>query len=228
MDATADAGNFIAVYPDGTGEEKGRLLTWNGGTCCGYAVEHDVDDVAFARAVVTDLRAYFNIDPQRVYATGHSNGGMLAHRLGSEAADVFAAIAPVGAPLAVPEAKPSRPISVMYFHGTADKNALYDGGVGPNSLSKARTISASECVDRWRKAVGCGDATGKVEQQHEATITTYACKDGAEIVHVKIEGMGHTWPGGAKVNTESFAGPMNDNIDANAMMWEFFQRHPLR
>jgi polyhydroxybutyrate depolymerase len=71
--AKADAEGFIVVYPNGTGRLKDKLLTWNGGTCCGYAVRENVDDVGFAKALLEDLVGVANVDPQRIYATGMSN-----------------------------------------------------------------------------------------------------------------------------------------------------------
>src|SRR5579862_8502286 len=77
LDAVADQHGFIAVYPNGTGRKhplmnavgKGEFLTWNAGTCCSYASEHQVDDVGFIRAVVADVEKNHAVDPKRVYAT---------------------------------------------------------------------------------------------------------------------------------------------------------------
>jgi polyhydroxybutyrate depolymerase len=73
----AEAGvraGFVVVFPDGTGPLRTRLLTWNSGGIPVYAAEHDVDDVAFLRAVVADVQRRVPIDAARVFATGHSNG----------------------------------------------------------------------------------------------------------------------------------------------------------
>lgn len=76
---------FIAVYPYGIEN------SWNGGFCCGTAVETDIDDVAFIRALVVALRESYNIDPNKIYVVGMSNGGIMAQRLLAEMPDVFAA-----------------------------------------------------------------------------------------------------------------------------------------
>lgn len=52
FDGIADREDFAAVYLDGTGQPAGRLLTWNAGGCCGYAMDRDVDDVAFTIAIL--------------------------------------------------------------------------------------------------------------------------------------------------------------------------------
>jgi polyhydroxybutyrate depolymerase len=133
----ADQHGFLLVYPNGTSRlSEEKLLTWNGGACCGYAQEKNVDDVGFVRTIVTALQAQVNLDSRRIYATGFSNGAILSQRLACEAADLFAAIAPVSGTLNFSPCQPSRPVSVIEFHGSADQNILYTGGYGPKSLAK--------------------------------------------------------------------------------------------
>jgi poly(3-hydroxybutyrate) depolymerase len=95
LDRVADRERFLVVYPNGTGPLPNRLLTWNAGDgCCGYALTNRVDDTGFAVAVVADLERRVRIDRKRIYATGHSNGAILSHRLAAERGFV-AAIVPV-------------------------------------------------------------------------------------------------------------------------------------
>src|SRR4029077_11358983 len=89
MNEKADQADFIVVYPNGSGRLD-RALTWNGGNCCGYAMLNNVDDVSFVRALLSDLERVVAIDPKRVYATGISNGGIMAYRLASELSDRIA------------------------------------------------------------------------------------------------------------------------------------------
>src|SRR5208282_2572641 len=121
----ADKGGFVVVYPNGSGRLKTRLLTWNSGNCCGYALDNNVDDVGFIRALIDELVKTRSIDPKRVYATGMSNGGMMTYRLGCELSDKIAAIAPVAGALSVENCQPTNPVSVIIFHGTADEHVLY-------------------------------------------------------------------------------------------------------
>ena len=90
MDDLADEEGFIAVYPAGTSRFGDRLLTWNAGGCCGYAQEESVDDVGFVRALIDDLSTVTLIDRSRIYATGLSNGAMMAYRLAAEIPDQIA------------------------------------------------------------------------------------------------------------------------------------------
>jgi polyhydroxybutyrate depolymerase len=131
LDAVADREGFLVVYPDGTGPLRGRLLTFNGGECCGYAKEHDVDDVGFAIAMIDDIARRVAVDRSRIYATGHSNGAIMAYRLAAERADVVAAIVPVAGAMSLSSFAPSRPVPVLHIHSVDDPRALYGGGLGP-------------------------------------------------------------------------------------------------
>src|SRR5690348_6350105 len=94
FDAEADRQGFVVAYPDGTRRiAAGRpgFYTWNAGDCCGPAMEQHVDDVGFIRAMVAAIAAVQPIDKKRVYATGISNGGMMAYRLACDASSIFAA-----------------------------------------------------------------------------------------------------------------------------------------
>ena len=114
MDAKADREGFIALYPNG------RSLSWNAWRCCGAAEVKQFDDVGFIRAVVEKVAREHAVDRKRIYATGISNGAMMAYRLGCEAADVFAAIAPVAGAMLTNDCRPSTALSVVVFHGMAD------------------------------------------------------------------------------------------------------------
>jgi polyhydroxybutyrate depolymerase len=92
MDPLADRENFLIVYPNGMGRFGKRLLTWNAGTCCGYAAINNVDDIDFVRALIGKVAEVVPVDRRRIYVTGLSNGGMMAHHLAAEAADLIAAV----------------------------------------------------------------------------------------------------------------------------------------
>ncbi|MBU1880316.1 MAG: hypothetical protein KJ734_15315, partial [Chloroflexi bacterium] len=119
MSRLADAKTFIVVYPEALGDPA----TWRVGA--------GSPDVAFIRDLIQHLAGQYRIDPARIYATGISNGGGMANRLGCDMADVIAAIAPVsGAYLFWQDCQPGRPVPVLAFHGTADRIVPYEGGQG--------------------------------------------------------------------------------------------------
>jgi poly(3-hydroxybutyrate) depolymerase len=128
--AAADRDGYIAVYPNGSGQFAERLLTWNAGNCCGYAQAQGIDDVGFLSAVIDDVERRAAVDPRRVYVVGHSNGGMMAHRVGEVMAERVAAVASV-AGAHVPETKAGRGLPGMHIHSVDDPRALFAGGLGP-------------------------------------------------------------------------------------------------
>jgi polyhydroxybutyrate depolymerase len=196
----ADAKGFIVGYPLGlfgdpndaeaphpSGGHVGP--SWNANAlCCGAASAAGVDDVGFARALVAAIAAEANVDRRRVYATGFSNGAALAHRLGCDAADTFAAVAPMAFPLLTEPfttCRPSRPMPVIYFAGVVDGFAPFEG--------RGVQLSAADTFAYWRKVNGCGDgsperevATGSIECR-----TDTSCTAGVRVALCAVTGSGH-------------------------------------
>lgn len=231
LNEKSDEAGFIVVYPSGSGRFR-KMHTFNGGNCCGYAAANKVDDVEFTRKILDDLAASANIDPKRVFATGMSNGAIMAYRLASELSDRIAAIAPVGGPMGTATVNPKRPVSVIHMHGTDDEFAPLRGGKG-RGFSGTAFYSVERSVQAWVEANGCGPepvVTKVPDTAKDGTAvvrTTYGpCKDGAEVVLVAIEGGGHTWPG--RVPPLRALGRSTKNISANDLMWEFFEKHPMK
>ncbi len=230
MNATADRNGFIVVYPQGT-NKKGKLVegyTWNGGGCCGWAQENGIDDVKFTAALLDALQDEFSIDTKRVYATGISNGAIMSYRLACELADRIAAIAPVAGPMEMQTCTPSRPISVIHFHGERDEFAPYTGGSGKRSLKGQKFNSVENTLKRWLQILGLEKTNPEVVHVTE-NVSSKAYRSGrAEFVLYTIREGGHTWPGGNfGFLGERFLGKMNMEISANEIMWDFFQRHHL-
>ncbi|MGH7192480.1 MAG: alpha/beta hydrolase family esterase [Candidatus Saccharimonadales bacterium] len=225
----ADEASFIAVYPNGTG--KRSSLFWNGGKCCGSAVKENVDDVAFIDALLDDLLRNYPVDAQRIFATGMSNGGIMAYRLAAELSDRIAAIAPVAGSLSIEVGDLKRPVSVIHFHGTKDEFVPFEGGKGSKSITGTHFLSAEQSVGFWVKANGCDESPrtellSKSGDEMTVTRKNYgAGKGGAEVALVVIDGAGHTWPG--KKPPTRMLGKSALNISANDLMWDFFQRHRL-
>ncbi len=238
LDRLADRAAFIAVYPNGTGRFGKRLLTWNAGTCCAYAALNQIDDVGFVRALIAELSVALPIDRQRIYATGMSNGGMMAHRLAAEASNLITAVAPVAGGMVLPAIRSSRAIPVMHIHSVDDPRALYSGGLGPPfPMTKSRVFhpNIDPMIANWAKHNGCGleptitdrrsDRSGR---GHGAVKFVYGnCRSGAEVILWKLTGAGHVWPGGKQKVMERILGPSTDIIDANQEMWNFFSRFAL-
>lgn len=230
MNAKSDEAGFIAVYPNGTG--LARFYTFNAGGRRGKMAEGSADDVKFVRALLDHLATIISVDSQRVFATGMSNGGMMCYRLAAELNDRIAAIAPIAGTLAVEVAELKRPVSVMHFHGTADA-IVPMGGPADGNPRMLTFNSVADTISLWTRLDGCPSegVTSEIPcREDDGTSvrqTRYGPgRDGTEVVLIEIEGGGHTWPG--QKSPAKFIGKSTLNISANDLMWEFFQRHPLR
>jgi polyhydroxybutyrate depolymerase len=235
MNAAAARHGFIAVYPNGTGS-KPRTLTWNAGGCCGFAVRNKIDDVGFVRALLDDLASRVRIDRSRVYATGISNGGMMAYRLGVEASDRIAAIAPIAGVLMVEVSALPRPMPLIVFNSVDDPWVPYGGSSRLYAWFKhlaAAYPAVDDTIARWRALDDC-PAEGRVGPVLKGTAgttdagnsaTRYAwgpCARGAQVVFWKLTGAGHVWPGAAR-DYPLVIGQGTWLVDANEEMWKFFR-----
>lgn len=231
LNACADKHGFVTVYPAGTGIVE-TALTWNAGNCCGRALRDKVDEIAFVTALLDDLEKKLPVDTTRVYATGMSNGAMMSYLVADKLSERIAAIAPVGGPMGSATCGPKFPVPVIHFHGTADEYASYNGGIGRRSLSKTNFYSVEHTLAQW---VAANKARAKpkvealpseVEDGTRVLRYSYAAptdEPGAEVIHYKIEGMGHTWPG--RQSRFKALGRTTQNLDASEVMWQFFARH---
>ena len=233
MDAAADRDGYIAVYPNGSGRLGDRLLTWNAGSCCGYAQTTNVNDVEFIARLIDDLGQRTAVDTRRIYVVGHSNGGMMAHRIGESLSNRIAAIASV-AGAHVPDIRRGRALPVLHIHSIDDPRALYHGGLGPPFPFTSNRVlhpSVDATLSAWIRWNGCApsplEEVVRESGGHTALELRYGhCRDGSEVVLWKLTGAGHGWPGGVPAR-ESLVGPATKVIDANTEIWRFFSRFAL-
>lgn len=207
----ADRNGFIVAYPGG----KNVFFRAFGPS-----------DVPFITALIEKMQATYNIDPDRIYINGLSNGGGMSYVMSCVLSDRIAAVGAVGAAITMsPDLCPDAPpMPVMIFHGTADYFAKYEGGKSfvwtepfpAIPLWVGNWARRNHCAPSTRESAAAGDVT-RIEYDH--------CE--APVVLYKIEGGGHTWPGGAPL-AEWFAGSTNRNINATELMWDFFKDHPLK
>lgn len=210
LDDAATAGQFVVAYPETL---EG---TWNGGFCCGRARTdgEDVDDLAFLTRLLDELVDSHAVDPDRVYATGSSNGAIMAYRLACELSDRITAVAPVGGTMVMDDCEPAQPVSVLAVHGTEDGHVPYEGG--PTSGAPDPAPSQPDLADAWASLNGC-DAEPRRETDGLVTTTTWeACRDGARVRLVTVDGGGHTW------FSEDFGEGPAGAVDATGLVTEFF------
>jgi polyhydroxybutyrate depolymerase len=200
----ADGEGFIVVFPTGSPipPEVGTSgAQWSAGD------GSSVDDVAFIRMLVAKIASDGCIDLGRVYATGVSNGGAMAHWLGCEAADLFAAIAPVDADIQGHPCNPSRSIPVLFFRAIDDPFAPYAG--------------ALSSFEEWRTHDAC---TGDPVPTNTYCSTYASCDHGSEVVLCSLA----PDPGGAPIgHGGSYAYPFANGFRLVDFAWAFLSRFRL-
>jgi len=218
----AEECGFIVVYPSGTGVPR----RWRTGGPSANP-EDPLVDVRFISDLIDALARQYNIDPARVYANGLSNGGGMSFLLGCTLADRIAAVGGVSGAYLYPldECKPSRPVPMIAFHGTADPIVPYLGGP-----SKSFDLPFP-LIPEWAAARatlnGCNSSPDDLPASGVASgIRFSGCDQEADVVFYSIDGGGHSWPGGEPL-PEWIAGRTTQDIDATRVMWEFFSRFSI-
>jgi polyhydroxybutyrate depolymerase len=225
FDRLADQQGFIVAYPEGLNTH------WSDTRGLSPA-----DDVGFIRALVAEIERSQNIDLKRVYATGISNGGFFSQRLACELADKIAAVASVAATIPeplVPVCRPSRPVSVMFMHGTKDPLVPIDGG--PVARTHGRCVSLAAGSSFWRNHDQTSSKPSSADLPDNARDGTRVHREvygggkrDTEVVVYTIEGGGHTWPGSTQYLPAFLVGKASKNLDATRTIWEFFQKHSMQ
>jgi polyhydroxybutyrate depolymerase len=237
FDRLADREGFIVVYPDGIEKH------WNDGRGLQNYRAHreNIDDVGFILALIDHLIKTFNIDSNRIYAAGISNGGQFSQRLACELSHRIAAIGVVATQL--PEHLSSscvlkRPVSVLMMPGTEDPLVPWEGGeIGFRRGQKfGRILSVPESIRFWANHNRCPtsplityepdrDPNDGTRVRREAYVP---CGGGTEVLLYAVEGGGHTWPDGDQYLPARIIGRTSRDIDANEVIWGFFKRHTVK
>lgn len=221
LEESTDSLGFVVVYPDGF------VHSWAIGCNCTDAEQVGVDDMAFVDSLIAHLHHQLNIDESRVYVTGFSQGGLLAHLLGCALAYRLAAAASVGALMLTEVAQscsPGEPLPMMFIQGTADPAFPWGGDAGQ--------LSGRATVDRWIDLNGCDPAGRTVTELPDivsdgtrTTVETYAvCDQGAEVKAYIVEGGGHTWPS-SPFPFRPGNGPLSHDFSASEALAGFFAAH---
>lgn len=206
FDRVADREGLVVAYPEGINQ------TWNAGYCCLGGAASGPDDVGFLSQVLDDVAANNNIDATRVYAVGVSAGAMMAYRLACEVAERIVGVGSVAGAMIIDDCQPSRPVSVIEIHGTADGLVPYEGGRTAGGATQP-SPPAPAVAQRWAELNSCPRSTTTVVGP-VSTTTWAGCAAGTAVTLVSIEGGGHTW----------FAeglGSVNGAVDATTEIWSF-------
>jgi polyhydroxybutyrate depolymerase len=224
----AVAKGYAMAFPAGTGRRGNRLLTWNGGYCCGAAARNRVDDAAFLRHVITDAANRFGVDNSRVYITGMSNGAIMAETFAALNPTLIRAVAGVAGTMDSARTPVQGLVPALIIHGTADTMVPYAGGQGDTSLTRTDFASVASVVDAFLAPWGGGvtRTTRQIDRRDDGTSVTITdhAKAGSVILRlITVEGGAHHWPGGRKARQQ---GGKTEEIDANTEILRFFALHP--
>jgi len=239
-----DRDGFAVVYPEGVPQPLApQNHNWNAGNCDGVigiscggpAFERGIDDVAYFRALLAELRA---AGIRRVFVAGISNGGMMAYRVGCALADEIDGIAVIAGALALPSVEgksvvrcqPSRPLDVLIIHATNDENIPYTGGSGRCSAPGRVYPSVDYAVSEWRRFNGCAAAETEVYRSGIAACVEWSCEAGTAVRLCRIdpprgsEMGGHSWPGSDRACKSGCPCTPTQDLDASAMIANFARR----
>ncbi len=221
---TAEREAFVVAFPNGYSRfPGGRFASWNAGACCGDARDKQIDDIAFVKAMIADIQRQLPINPQRIFATGMSNGGMLAHRLACDMAGTFRAIAAVAGTDNTLSCQPARPVSVMHIHALDDTHVLFAGGAGKDAFRDPNKIteftSVPDTIKGWQQRLQLQGTPERVLNWPGVYADLWHSDDGRTQLKLLVTSTGgHSWSGGKaqRGKTPSKA------IDANTLIWQFF------
>lgn len=217
----ADTAGFILVVPQG--ERLNGITHWNVG---GWTAGSTVDDIGFTEAMIDQISQDYNINPDRIYSTGMSNGGFMSYQLACQLGDRIAAVASVTGSMTTEiynDCNPQHPTPVLQIHGTVDPVIPYNGN---NSWS----VPIEDILAYWVDFNNCAEEP-EVADVPNSTIVDGSTVDhfiytegdnGVKVEHFKIFGGGHTWPG------TFFTSPgTNYDINASEEIWKFFSRYDI-
>jgi polyhydroxybutyrate depolymerase len=212
----------ILVAPDGL------YKTWD----THYWKKGGVDDVGFLSQLLDALVEHDRGDPERIYVTGMSAGAGMTFALAWTIGDRLAAIGPVANNLGKEGMdKPLRltkPLPVVHIMGTKDNSVPYAGGL---VFGIWGVLSADETIAYWVKHNRCEKEPTSEDLPDTNTADNsrvrrmrYLGPGGADVVHYRIEGGGHTWPNGPDdALGRRLLGETNRDIDSGKVLWEFFR-----
>ena len=218
----ADTANFLMVYPQGTKDGSNQPY-WNAGFS-----PTQVNDIAFLSALIDSLDLTYNINLNRVYSTGMSNGGFMSHTLACELSNRITAIASVTGGIFTTQygtnCHPTRPVPVMQIHGTSDATVPYAGNMSQGMMP------IDSVVKYWVTKNGCNPTAtfSNVPNTNTAdgcTAEHYQYNGGnlgSTVELFKIIGGTHSWPGFPFGGTGT-----NMDINASKEIWRFFNKYTL-
>jgi polyhydroxybutyrate depolymerase len=213
IDRFADAAGFIVVYPNAVDK------SWNAGRGSG-STNRSTDDAGFARALLAAVATRADVDAERMYAMGFSNGAQMVATIVCTLDHQLAAAAMVAHSLNIPDCEPRARVPILLIQGRKDPFVPFDGGGKSDLKSHAFT------VDFFREINDAVAPPKPVLERDSIRCTQSDDREGREqVVECVGERDGHTWPGGVVFQPEVF-GPTNTELAGTEYIFQFFARHP--
>lgn len=182
------------------------------------------DDVGFLTTVIDDAVNRFGVDPHRIYMGGYSNGAEMTQRYACDRPDKIAAGAIISGSIHVSDVaacKPTRPVPMIIFHGTADPQIKYEGNL--------LFTSSKATAELWAGNADCNlvplvyDQPDTADDGTTVRLNRYiGCRDNARVDQYVITGGGHTWPGA--LTFSQGLGRASQDVSATPLMWDFFKQ----
>ena len=204
---------LIVASPSGTVDQRGNVF-WrmDPDQCCSFF--NEVDDVAYLTGLIDEIGGEFNVDADRIYVVGHSNGGFMSYRLACEVGDKLAAVVSLaGASQLDLAGCTAAPTSVLQIHGTRDDTVRYDGGTDligggggeyPSATDTARLWAAHNRCGAQRSEIGHLDFDGDLSRDEtraerhadgvgEVVVELWTIEGGDHIPEITTEGQRGIW-----------------------------------
>lgn len=210
MRSLAEQENFLLIYPQGSLDSYGSGH-WNA-SLPGGDNKSSADDTGFVSAMISSISQSYQVDANRIYACGYSNGGMMSYFLGGSMSDKIAAIGSVSGTMLDGNPDPTNPVPMINIHGTSDSVLAYNGGDGSTSTSDILTYWANQNgANSSPKVTNLTSGNVNVEK------SVYSDSNGTTWVeHYKVKNGGHVW----------FDLDLNGS-NTNHLLWDFFKKHDL-
>ena len=224
MNRVADSLGMAVLYPNGSGRLRGIGLSWNVGSCCGYAQAHRIDDVAFVDSLRSALLRTGRIDSTAVFAACFSAGGMLALKLACERSTRIRAVADLAGAMPNAVCTPAVPVAVLFVHGDEDDELRGDHArhVADGAPVFAQSIDSAAAF--WRRVNQCGaPASANLPVTPRSTVRSVVasdCLSGRAVQVVSIPDHPHAWPGGR--SAWWFAPRPSRLVNGSALVLSFF------
>jgi len=236
MNPVSDQNNFIVAWPQGYGMANSGGFTWADGRNT-TADQAGIDDVGFMNKLIDTLITRFNVDTNKIYICGFSNGAFMVQSLACQLTDQFAAMASLGASMDTvlyQNCNPSKPIPMAFFNGTADQQVPYGGGAMQNP-QVTPIVSVDTAVQFWVRHNNCQTANPVfsfpdifITDNSTAELYNFTnCDCNSDVKFYKLINGGHTWPGVYVASQASVLGNTNRDIKASIELWDFFSAHTL-